>query len=107
MATRIKRLFPEPIEFDWDDGNANKNWIRHHVAQIECESAFFNDPKFIRADPSHSEKEQRYICLSKTKQSRYLLISFTIRINKVRIISARDMTPREFQEFKKYEKENS
>ncbi len=107
MTTRIKRLFPDPIEFEWDDGNSDKNWFRHHVSQIECESVFFNEPLLFRHDIGHSNIELRYLCLGKTKQSRYLFISFTIRSDKIRIISARDMTQREFQEFKKYEKENS
>jgi len=102
-----KRYFPEPIEFDWDEGNSEKNWARHHVSQIEAESAFFNSPRFFRFDSSHSKGEDRFICLGKTKELRHLFISYTIRDSKVRIISARDMTPREFEEFRKYEEKNS
>lgn len=102
-----KRLFSESIEFDWDDGNAHKNWIRHHVSQNEAEFVFFNEPKFMFNDTAHSKDEKRYVCLGKTRQDRYLFISFTIRGKKIRVISARDMTTREHQEFKKYEKENS
>jgi len=36
-----------------------------------------------------------------------LFVSFILRNEKARVISARDMTSREFVEFKKYEKENS
>ena len=102
-----KRFFPEPLEFEWDEGNADKNWFSHHVAQNECESIFFNDPKFFRSDQGHSQKETRFVCLGKTKQGRYLFVSYTINNEKSRVISARDMTSREHQEFKKYEKENS
>jgi hypothetical protein len=102
-----KRLFPEPIKFDWDEGNADKNWIRHHVSQNEAEFVFFNDPKFVLNDTTHSKVEKRFICLGKTKQGRHLFVSFIIRNRKVRVISARDMTSREHQEFEKYEKENS
>src|SRR5574344_1068516 len=101
------RLFHEPIEFDWDEGNADKNWIRHHVSQNEAEFVFFNEPKFIFNDAVHSDAEKRFICLGKTKQARYLFVSFVVRNNKVRVISARDMTSREHQEFDRYEKENS
>ncbi len=103
----MKRLFPEPIEFDWDEGNAQKNWDRHHVSQSESESLFFNDPLLVCIDSAHTNKEKRYICLGTTKQGRYLFISFTLRNEKIRVISARDMTDREHQEFRKYEKENS
>ena len=102
-----KRFFPEPLEFDWDEGNANKNWADHHVSQGECESAFFNDPKFVRNDHTHSQTEKRFICLGRTRHGRPLFISFNLRNEKVRVISARDMTSREYVEFQKYEKENS
>ncbi|MEW6712362.1 MAG: BrnT family toxin [Candidatus Riflebacteria bacterium] len=58
-------------------------------------------------DTIHSKTEKRFICLGKTKQGRCLFVSFLIRDGKVRVISARDMTSREHQEFEKYEKENS
>lgn len=102
-----KALFAEPIEFDWDDGNAQKNWDEHRVSQGESEFVFFNEPKLVFNDQWHSQKEKRYICLGKTKQGRFLFISFTLRKEKVRVISARDMTSREHQEFKNYEKENT
>lgn len=104
---RQKRFFSEPLEFEWDDGNADKNWLSHHVAQNECESVFFNDPKFFRSDQGHSQREKRFVCLGKTKQGRYLFVSYTINNENIRVISARDMTTREHQEFKRYEKENS
>lgn len=103
----LKRLFPVPIDFDWDEGNAEKNWIRHRVSQGEAEAVFYYDPQLIRCDVGHSHHEQRYVCLGKTKQNRYLFVSFTLRQEKVRIISARDMTDREHQEFTKYEKKNT
>jgi uncharacterized DUF497 family protein len=34
----------EGSEFDWDGGNAEKNWLRHRVSQAECEQVFFNRP---------------------------------------------------------------
>ncbi|MBF0406580.1 MAG: BrnT family toxin [Candidatus Riflebacteria bacterium] len=42
-----------------------------------------------------------------TTHGRPLFVSFVIRNLKIRVISARDMTSREFQEFAKYEKENT
>ncbi|HOY65288.1 MAG TPA: BrnT family toxin [Candidatus Ozemobacteraceae bacterium] len=103
----LKHLFPEPIEFDWDEGNAQKNWDRHHVSQGESESIFFNEPTVVCNDSAHAKNEMRYMCLGKTRQGRYLFISFTVRNDKIRVISARDMTDREHKEFRKYEKDHS
>jgi uncharacterized protein len=81
--------------FQWDRGNADKNWRRHRVAPTECEEAFFNRPFLIIADDRHSEREVRYWGLGRTNKNRLLFLVFTIRGEFVRVISARDMSRRE------------
>lgn len=93
---------PQPLEFDWDEGNKKKIWLKHKVSAEECEEAFAADKTFTQPDELHSHKENRYILISKTKKARSLFIVFTIRINKVRVVSARAMHKKE-QDF--YEKE--
>lgn len=78
--------------FQWDDGNATKNWDKHDVSQIECEQVFFNRPLLVKRDKKHSLSECRYYALGMTDAGRFLFIAFTIRTDKIRIISARDMT---------------
>jgi uncharacterized DUF497 family protein len=81
--------------FDWDKGNIQKNWERHQVSFIECEEVLFNEPLIVQADEVHSTAENRYYALGRTNDERYLFIAFTIRANKIRVISARDMSKRE------------
>jgi len=88
-----------PEEFIWDDGNREKNWVRHHVTTQECEELFSQKPIQITDDPLHSTKEHRYVSLGKTKQGRWLVVIFTIRNNKVRIISARDQDKKERSQY--------
>lgn len=85
--------------FDWDDGNAGKNWEKHDVTDGECEQIFFNDPLVAGADPERSKRERRHYALGHTESGRALFVAFTIRNDLVRVISARDMTR---QELKKY-----
>ena len=33
--------------FQWDAGNATKNWEAHRVSQAECEQIFFNQPLLL------------------------------------------------------------
>jgi hypothetical protein len=91
--------FPEDlalcIGFQWDEGNADKNWDLHQVSRGEAEQAFFNRPIVVAADLAHSGREARYAALGKTDGGRELAIVFTIRENLVRVISARDMSRRE------------
>jgi uncharacterized protein len=83
------------IGFDWDAGNATKNWELHQVSQAECEQPFFNRPILVAFDDSHSAKERRYAALGQTNAGRLLSIVFTIRGQLLRVISARTMSRRE------------
>lgn len=85
----------EITEFDWDGGNAEKNWIRHRVSQSECEEIFFNRPLVVAEDDLHSQGERRFYSLGQTDGGRLLFLVYTLRNDRVRVISARDMTRRE------------
>ena len=81
--------------FQWDEGNLDKNWYLHQVANGECEEIFFNLPLIIASDSKHSQQEQRYYALGRTDTNRWLFIAFTTRDDLIRVISARDMNERE------------
>ncbi len=87
---------PNPTHFEWDEGNIDKNWVKHRVSNKEAEACFFDKGKRILEDVIHStEGEQRYILFGRTRKARLLFIVFTIRQNKVRIISARPVNQKE------------
>jgi len=86
--------------FQWDRGNANKNWIAHQVQSNECEQVFFNQPLIVAADRGHSADEERFFVLGQTDGGRELFLVFTLRDNLVRVISARDMSRRERKEYR-------
>ena len=82
--------------FDWDKGNREKNWLKHRVATNECEEVFFNLPLLLQpADAAHSQVEPRYYVLGQSDSGRNLFIAFTVRNDKIRVISARDMSRKE------------
>jgi uncharacterized protein len=81
--------------FEWDDGNATKNWELHEVEQHECEQVFFNRPLLVRRDSTHSVTEPRYYVLGRTDAGRLLFVAYAVRKNLIRVISARDMTENE------------
>jgi uncharacterized DUF497 family protein len=90
--------------FDWDESNREKNWEKHGVLASECEEVFFNLPLLLQSDATHSQKESRYYVLGHTIAGRRLFIAFTVRDDKIRVISARDMSKKER---KIYEQANS
>jgi len=93
--------------FDWDDGNATKNWEKHRVSQTECEQVFFNRPLVVSDDAKHSDVESRYFCLGRTDAGRNLFVVFAIRAKLIRVISARDMNRRERRIFSDVEEEEN
>jgi uncharacterized DUF497 family protein len=80
--------------FDWDAANWRKSELRHGVAANEAEEVLLADP-VCQVDAKHSEDEQRYVALGTTTEGRRLFVAFTVRRNRVRVISARPMSRRE------------
>ncbi len=87
--------------FEWDHGNITKNWDKHDVSNVECEQIFFNKPLIVKRDTKHSILENRYYALGKTNMNRLLFLVFTVRNNKIRVISAREMTIAEIERYQK------
>lgn len=89
------KVLPKPIAFDWDKGNINKNFVKHKVTNKEAEEVFGNKPITIFRDKEHSQEEDRFVALGATDNERRLYIVFTIRNEKIRIISARNQSRKE------------
>ena len=90
-----KEIFDKYFDFQWDGGNDTKNWDKHDVSQVECEQAFFNFPAIFMQDIRHSHEENRYCLFGQSMSGRKLCLIFTMRLNVVPIISARDMNQKE------------
>lgn len=81
--------------FQWDQGNIDKNLIKHEVENWECEQIFFNRPLLVLDDPKHSISEKRWAAFGKTDADRLLIVIFTKRDSSIRVISAREMNKKE------------
>ena len=83
------------IEFEWNPDKAALNFEKHRVSFQEA-ATVFNDPLSITfPDPDHSIGESRYIIIGVSQLGRLLVIAHTDRGEKVRIISARQVTRQE------------
>ena len=90
--------------FEWDKGNLHKSLIKHKVSVLESEEVFANKPLIILPDTSHSKnQEKRFHAFGKTSSARLILVSFTIRSKKIRVISARPMSAKERNFYANYE----
>jgi uncharacterized protein len=97
MSKRISLI--DTIGFEWDKGNL-EHIKTHDVEYIECEEIFYNEPIYFE-DPKHSTQEVRILVYGITNEKRLLTLVFTIRNNKVRVISARNQHKKERIIYKK------
>ena len=81
--------------FEWDSEKAAENEQKHGVTFIEATEVFDDDHSSSVPDPDHSVNEQRYLIFGISKQGKHLLVSYTERGDRIRLISARQMTSRE------------
>lgn len=87
------------MQLEWNKEKAEANLSKHGVAFDEAATVwddYFNIELF---DPTHSEEEKRLLMVGESSEHRLLIISFTERGNSVRIISARELTPKERREY--------
>lgn len=87
------------LAFEWDKLKASLN-IRKHGVCFEEASTVFSDPLALTIyDPLHSEDEDRYVTLGESQRRRLLVVVFTDRDDRIRIISAREATRRERKDY--------
>jgi uncharacterized DUF497 family protein len=87
---------PRVIEFDWDQWNVQKNEIKHGVSRLEAESAFYDPQYKMFEDIRHStSSEARYLLYGRSLENRVLMVGFTVRGVRVRVITARPASRKE------------
>ena len=78
--------------FEWNPAKAMANLLQHGVS-FEAAATVFQDPLAkIHDDPDHSATERRDIIVGHSLEGRLLLVAFTDRQSKIRLISARPVT---------------
>lgn len=81
--------------FEWDPEKARENEQKHSVGFPEASEVFDDDHSSSVPDPDHSADEDRYLIFGVSKQGQHLVVSYTERGERIRLISARPMTSRE------------
>ncbi|CAN5541076.1 BrnT family toxin [soil metagenome] len=89
--------------FEWDQDKAESNFKKHKIAFEEAESVFCDPLSLTIPDPEHSVDEFRFVDIGISKNNRLLIIAYTEREDRIRIITARKATKTERQ---KYEEKN-
>jgi uncharacterized DUF497 family protein len=64
--------------FDWDEGNREK-CQKHGVSRSAIESMFTGAGVAILPDAAHSQQEQRFRAIGRTRAGRTIFVVFTLR----------------------------
>ena len=87
------------MHFEWDPEKDEKNQATHGVSFDEA-STVFGDPLAITIDdPDHSSDENRMLTIGYTNRQRLIIVAHTDRDERVRIISAREVTAAERRDY--------
>ena len=89
------------IDFEWDPNKAVRNLQKHGVSFEEAATVIRDDLSISVPDPDHSIEEGRFITVGMSSQNRLLMVAHTERGDLIRIISARELMPREIGSMKK------
>ena len=88
--------------FEWDDNKAEENLKKHYVSFDEAKTVF-NDPLArISDDSEHSYLEERFHIIGQSINNRIIIVAFTERNDKIRIISARKAESWEKRKYEQY-----
>lgn len=84
-----------PLEFEWDPKKSEANRRKHGVTFEEAALVFGDPLAAIFFDEYHSTGETRELIIGRSEQDRILVIVFTERNSRIRIIGARRATRKE------------
>jgi uncharacterized protein len=91
------------LEFSWDPARAAANLRNHGVSFQDASTVFRNPLATVLPDPTHTTaQEQRSLIVGHSMGGRLLLVVFTERDDRIRIISARDASARERREYEEH-----
>ena len=81
--------------FEWEQNKLKEN-IRKHKISFEEAKTVFNDPLSITIlDQAHSTSEERFIDVGVSLRGQCLVVIYTERESRIRIISSRPATKKE------------
>jgi uncharacterized DUF497 family protein len=83
------------VEFEWDPEKAGANIKKHGVEFAEAMTIFGDPMELTIPDPDHSEDERRFLSIGLSAGGRLLVVAYTERAGRMRIINAREASSKE------------
>jgi len=97
-----RTIFSKDGRFEWDEAKDRLNRKRHGVSFDEI-LEIFDDPAFLEGyDWEHSESEDRYYGIGCFNNVLCIIVFYTLRERRIRIISARQVDSEEQEKYNDY-----
>lgn len=87
------------MELEWDADKARANAAKHRVTFEEAATVFADPLELTIPDPNQSIEEDRYVSVGTSAAGRLLVVGYTERGSKIRVIFARRTTMREQHDY--------
>ncbi len=94
------------IIFEWDEEKALTNFLKHGVSFDEASTIFADERSLTLYDEMHSTYEDRYIDIGISVSNRLLIVVYTEREERIRIISVRSATANERRQYEQREEQS-
>ena len=91
------------LDFEWDREKAERNLSKHGISFHEATTVFGDGLSVMVSDLDHSSGEIRYLDIGMWSDRRLLVVAYTERGSKIRIISCRRATRSERQVYEEQE----
>jgi uncharacterized DUF497 family protein len=85
--------------FEWDEKKAKINKRNHGVSFDEAQTVFIDNLSVMKPDVEHSNTEERLLIIGTSNSNRVIVVSYTERGDKIRLISARKATRHERKQY--------
>jgi uncharacterized protein len=87
------------LQFEWDEYKAERNREKHGVSFDDAKTVFGDARSLTIYDEAHSVDEDRCIDIGMAASGRLLVVVYTERNERIRIISSRLAERREQQQY--------
>jgi uncharacterized DUF497 family protein len=87
------------VEFEWDPAKAALNLRKHGVRFAEAVTVFEDDARLTM--PDDGSRKERFVAVGTGSMGRILVVVYTTRTDRLRIISARKATRLEQSQYER------
>ncbi len=92
------------LRFEWDEAKAAANLRKHKISFEEAQTVFADIFSVTINDPAHSVNEHRFVDIGISASGRILVVAYTEREQKIRLISCREATKTERKTYEERER---